>query len=420
MLAGVGVARTWGERLDGLPLAHVDIARDPDLAVLLADADGRIGSGLGAAIVGGHILHLSSKPGGTASPRTVRDAGELVDAFAVLGDEHLPITVAIDLDLDLAEPTEFAVPPASNDDVVLTLSPAFADANVVVVAGPGVARGGYDLGLRNLADRTGWQVLNTWGAKGVLAWFDDHHGGTVGLQRQDLALAGIDDADLVVATGLDRDEVGSDVFGSVLVQEVPPWQLAALTHRWEPVARPPAPRAAFFGSVSAAVTPMYEATTVPLAPARAALHLSGARPDDGLVVADAGVAGFWLARTYPTREVGSVVVPATVQPGFAAAAAVAASAAGRPCVAVVDGPLDESTRIVLDAARSLGIPVALQVWGDAGGRDDVDAHARASEAQFGGRHEVLEVPIRQGDLDTLVEIAGPVVAWPGMSIEPDS
>lgn len=417
LLADAGVTRTWGERLEGLALDHVEITGDPDLAALLADADGRIGTGFGAALVGGRIVHLSSKPGGTTMPVTVRSADELLDAFAAMPDDGLPQTFAVHLDVDLAEPTDRIAQQRVGREVVVTLNPSFADASVVVIAGPGVARGGKDAGLRELGARTGWQVFNSWGAKGVYAWFDDHHGGTIGLQRRDLELARVQDAELVIATGLDPDELGIDDLGSAVVQVVDPHQLAALTYRWPVTAREPAPRSDFYGVISGVVTPMYEATTTPIAPARAALHLSGARPEAGVVVADAGVAGFWLARTFPTREPGSLVVPATHQEGFAVAAAVAAAVGGRPCVAVVDadpdGQPDETSRMVIDAAASLGVVPAVQVWGANGDPVDVDEHARRSEEQFGGHTGLMAVRLRDGDLDALVEVAGEVVAWGG-------
>ena len=403
----------------GLDIDHHEVIGDPDLALLLADAEGRMAGGLGAAIVEGRILHLSSKPGGTAQPQTVRSAEELIDAVAALPVDDLPHTAAIHLDLDLDAPfgndTAEQEPPP--DQVIVTLHPSFADSRVVVVAGPGVARSRSEAGLVRLAKRTGWQVLNSWGAKGVLAWFDDHHAGTVGLQALDLDLAEVAEADLVVASGLDPDELGVGGLGSVPVQEVAPRQLAALTHGWAQCSAVPAPRAPFYGAISAAVTPMYESTEVPLAPARAALHLSGARPEGGIVVADAGVAGFWLARTFPTREVGSIVVPATLQPGFAVAAALVAGVSGRPCVAVVDGPMDEPSRIVAEAAASMGVGLAVQVWAGEGSISDAQGHARLCEAQFAGERGAVEVPIRRGDLDALVDVAGPVVAWPSADME---
>mgnify|MGYP003465969253 CR=1 FL=1 len=100
-LAALGVRRTVGLDLGtaagGLP--HIDVD-DPDLAVLLADADGAVNGGLGAAVLAGQLLHLSSLPGGTAFPQTVGSPEELLDTLAGI-DPMMPATVALHLDLDL-------------------------------------------------------------------------------------------------------------------------------------------------------------------------------------------------------------------------------------------------------------------------------------------------------------------------------
>jgi len=414
-LASIGVTGVWGEPMGDLGAVEQRPIDDSDLAVLLADAEGRIGTGFGVASVHGGVLHLSSKPGGTASPRTVATADGLVDAFAALGHVSLPTTVALHLDLDLTEPVDEEVEPREDppEGVVMTLNASFAEARVVIVVGPGVTRGGYVEGLSDLTRKTGWGVVNTWGAKGVLPWYDLRHFGTAGLQARDFELAGLSEADLVIASGLDPDESPLDALGSALVQEVEPWQLAALTYLWETPAKEIAERPALFTELSAAVTAMYDAATVPMAPARGALHLSGGRPDGGLVVGDAGLSGYWLARAFPTREPGSVVVPATRQPGFAVAAALVAGVSGRPCVAVIDGPIDDASAAVIEEAARLDVPVAVQVWGEEGSLDTVDEHARLTEAQFAGRAGVVQVPIRRGDEAPLIEVAGPLVAWGG-------
>ena len=424
-LVALGVQRVWGEAIPGLPtddgMAHLRprliAVEDPELSVLIADADGRLGLGdpsprLGAALVPGGILHLSTKPAGLAAPLSVRTAEELVDALAAAGQSLVPDTMAIHLDLDLEDPIadDLVARIDRPDGIVTTLNPSFADADVVVVVGPGVVRGGFTEGLRELARRTGWPVVNTWGAKGVFSWFDPHHGGTAGLQERDFELAGLAGADLVVVSGLDPDESLIDALGSHVVLEVEPWQLAALTYQWEPYRGDPPERLPLYAELSKVITPLYERDGLPLSPARAALHLSGARPEGGLVVADAGVAGFWLARTFPTTEVGSVVVPATAISGFAAAAALIAGITERPCIAVLD-ELDPVSEAILELAESYGVATAAQVWSEAGELADVDAHARLSESQFAGRSGIVDVPVAVGDEDALLDVAGPVVAW---------
>ena len=57
-LAAAGVQRVFGTRLSGLD--HVEVA-DAVIAALLADADGRLGPGPGAALLPGPVLRLSCR-----------------------------------------------------------------------------------------------------------------------------------------------------------------------------------------------------------------------------------------------------------------------------------------------------------------------------------------------------------------------
>lgn len=261
----------------------------------------------------------------------------------------------------------------------LTAIPARRGARVVVLAGPGAATAAP--GLRALAGITGATVVNTVGAKGLFAWDDPLHGGTVGLQRGDAELAEIHTADLVVTSGLVDGESAS--LAAALARRpgetvaVDPAHLALAAGGWPP-ADGPGPRPPFYAAVAAVAGPLYEVEgSAPWAAARLAAGL----PDGGLVVAPPGPAGFWVGRTFPTAVAGSVVVPAGRPPGTAEALAMAAASAGRP------------TTLVLPAGAE--VPAAdglvVEVWGD-----DVT----------GGE-----------PLDRLVEVAGPpdVAVWPGWS-----
>jgi hypothetical protein len=92
-----------------------------------------------------------------------------------------------------------------------------------------------------------------------------------------------------------------------------------------------------------------------------------------VVVAAPGLVGFWVARTWPTVEPGSVIVPATTEPGRAERAAREAAAEGRPVLYVTD-TLDDIPEAVS------GVDVV--VW-------DGD----------------LAIP------QSLLDVAGPLVAW---------
>ncbi len=295
-----------------------------------------------------------------------------------------------------------ARPPAPDRLVALPV-PA-VESRSLVVAGPGVLAAGPAGvgGLRALAAMTGAPVLNTFGAKGVLRWDDPAHAGTAGLQRDDFFLGGVTDADLVITTGLDADETTGLVRDPARTIDVPPAHLRFAAGGWPPPTQAPT-RPPLYVRLSETVGPLYASDAQPPPPPRAVAALSGR----GLVVADPGAAGFWVARTFPTTEPGSVVVPARPQPGFAAAAAVISALEGRHAVAVTVGPLDDLTLGLLDLARIEGLGVVLQVWTGEG--EEVAAATAGPTA--GSSVRVEPVRVDWSVLDELVAVAGPVVAW---------
>lgn len=286
-------------------------------------------------------------------------------------------------------------------------------ARIVVLAGPGVVAGGAVAvdGLRRLAERAGLGVLNTWGAKGLFAWQSPHHLGTAGLQERDFELAGLARADLLLATGLDSHEAPPERWQLAPHALVRPRALGELADRWPlPPATPPE-RPPLYTRLAEVVQPLFASGKVPLSPARAVLDLKQAMPPGGVVFADPGLAGFWVARAFPTDELGSVAVPAVGEPGSAAWSALQGARSGRPSVAVTASPPDLDTEDALAYAAATGVTFVLVVWG-AGNLPDAPSHARRLEdALAGGRLRVLEVPVDWSDTDLLVEVAGDIVAW---------
>ena len=432
-LAELGVRRCWGEAIPtgaeatdgwdgpGLP-EHVAVS-SADLAVLLADADGRVGevdggARLGAALLPGPILHLSSKPGGMAPLQPVGSAEEMLDALVEPAGLTLPGTTALHLDFDLAAevPASLTASEGAERQPVLTLDPSMEGLRLLVVVGPGVVRAAAVEGLHDMTRAAGAGVLNTWGAKGVERWDSPWHFGTIGLQARDLELGGLAEADVVVTSGLDPDELPESLLARSVVQDVHPRQLSVLCRNWSGSAAEPDTRPSLYASLAEVVTPLYEDDSAPLSPARAALHLSGALPERGMAVADTGPAGFWIARTFPTSIPNSVCVPATVAAGFAAAAALCCSLEDRPVLAVTDesGVDSAETGAVLALAEQLGRPVTLQVWREGGPAwTDAAEHVELIEAELSAdRVRVDEVPVRFSDLPALEGVAGPVCAWP--------
>jgi thiamine pyrophosphate-dependent acetolactate synthase large subunit-like protein len=403
-LHAAGVRRIFGRPVAGLSYVPVIPVEDPDLAALLADADGRTGR-LGAAWLPGQRLRIGAAPGLMVNAVKVEQPADLPSAVARIARPDIPESaeLLIPFGLDWPAPADaFPLVPADlPGDLSGTLAKAKANpANVIVLAGPGVMRTGHVEDLRRLAEVTGWGVLNTWGAKGLFRWDDPHHLGTAGLQEQDFVLAGFAER-FVIQTGGDPRESPRARWRLGDAAEVHPRFLGDLADRWDlPTLADPPDRSGLFQVMADLVAPRYTDESLPWNPARAAFELASTRPDGALVAADPGPAGYWVARAFPTTEANSVVVPATPVRGFAVAAAIVAALDGRQAVAVASAPLDDVSKALLDLAVALDLPVTLQIWGD-----------EAGEHLVGGQVRTIGLPIDFSLTEAMVDAAGPIVAW---------
>jgi acetolactate synthase-1/2/3 large subunit len=253
-----------------------------------------------------------------------------------------------------------------------------------LLAGPGVLRDRAVDGLRELAAAAHVGVANTWGAKGVLNWDSPHHLGTCGLQARDFELLGFGELDLLWTVGLDPDE--SPRARYELGARVVPIQPTDLVPFATKVARSsfPIEPPPLFERVAAVAQPGYVDERFPRHPARAVMEVKQRMAPNGVVTAEPGPAGLWVARTFPTDAPGTVIVPAVATPGVGIAVALAAARAGIPATAVATQPLDDTGRALVDLAEQLDAPLTIELWGD-----DVDLSLTS----------------------LLVEAAGPVVAW---------
>jgi thiamine pyrophosphate-dependent acetolactate synthase large subunit-like protein len=293
---------------------------------------------------------------------------------------------------------------------------------VVVLAGPGVVDAGALEALRALADDGSLGVANTWGAKGVFNWDSPHHLGTCGLQARDFELLGWADADVIVATGVDEGESPRERYGLAEVVTIDPVDLAAAIGQVRATGEPPDNE--LYPRLAAVAQPGFVDTRVPLHPARAVADLGAAVPPGGLVTADPGVAGLWVARTFPTpalspAEPRRVVVPSRRQPGAAAVLALEAARAGRPAIAVTTAPLDDATTTALANAEREHLPLVVAAWGDLSAQSAVrvvDDHRRLlTDALGASGPSVIDVPVSLADTQLLIEAAGEVVAWGGLT-----
>jgi hypothetical protein len=157
----------------------------------------------------------------------------------------------------------------------------------------------------------------------------------------------------------------------------------------------------------------WASTASPLTPSCATRNYAEVFGHGGLVAADPGTAGFWVARTFATTRLGTAFVPAEPVRGWAAACVLVARLAApwRPGLAVVDGPVDRRTLAVLEQATRLGVTIGVEAWHAEGESLDPDAHLARLAARTGGRDDVTTLATDHRQLEEMIAVAGPVRAW---------
>jgi nucleotide-binding universal stress UspA family protein len=291
----------------------------------------------------------------------------------------------------------------------------------LVLAGSEVIRAGAVEELRDLADRTGLGVLNVFTAKGLFRWDSPYHLGTAGLQLHDFALAGLATNRPILAVGVGLDECPDAILRDAGLSPDGAWPVTRVAiERLGSVGNlvraahdgPPAP-GELYQRLSGVAQPLYREEDVPLNPARAAADVGESLPEGGVVTLEPSTAGWWVARTLPTTQLGSVRVPAAARPGLAVAAALLASIEGKPAVAVVEAPVGPENRALIELARSRDADLVVAVWGDDGDITSPEGHRdqlRAALAKPGVTE--LRVPVSfAAATRLLIEAAGPLAAW---------
>jgi hypothetical protein len=161
----------------------------------------------------------------------------------------------------------------------------------------------------------------------------------------------------------------------------------------------------------------WASTPTPLAPSLVTRHYSQVFGAGGLVAADPGTAGYWVARTFATTELGAAQVPATAgSAGFAVACAAVARlrSPARPVLAVVDAPVADVVHDALAAAARLGVPVPVEVWRGGGRPVGADDHvARLHALVHASTPTLVDVVTDGAQLAAMFDVAGEIVAWTG-------
>ncbi len=396
-LRGAGVRAIYGEPAEGLAVTRVE----PELAPLLALAHEKL--------FGGEVaVH---RPDGTL----------VLGARWALSDPGRPLPAGVpQLRPATAEESELAVlshrSPQGWGDVPEEVLRALSGRRApVVLAGPGVVAHGAVPGLHALAASADLGVLNTWGAKGVFDWRSRHHWATVGLQEHDLDLGGLRGADAVITVGVDPLELPTDPAAYGAVVPLDPWMLDPLSECWSRsgggLELPP------LRTRLAEVTQEgWRSTGRPMPPSQVTRSYSTILGDQGgLIAADPGLAGYWLARTYPTSRLGEALVPGERDvPGFSLACALLARRADpdRPVLALADAPLRPVHLALMDLARSWGVAATLECWDPDGPLLGPEEHAeRLAGALAGGPPSELALATDSTQLGRMTAVAGRITAW---------
>jgi thiamine pyrophosphate-dependent acetolactate synthase large subunit-like protein len=418
-LRAVGATRAFAapghdlESLEGLAL--IPVATEA-AAIALADADGRLSiapdARPGVALLPGRRVRLSSQP------------GEETQALSI-GVEDLPAAIAgwslgrvfgaveIELPADLfAEAPEGTQPLVlQRSDQLLRLSVGLADFRTMIIVGPGVLRDGAAADVSDFVTRTGAGVMTTMGAIGVVPFDHPSWCGVVGIQVDDPALGGLDACELVIAVGVDDEELGESLPMNAQLLEVEPWHLPFLATDWPAIESIAAP-SSLVEACAAVFGDHREATGSPLHPVRAVLDVFDAIDPDVQVYVDSGPAGFWFARGVVPVPIGRVVVPARAADGFAISAAIVSALDGTRSVAITM-PGSSLENELLDLAAALDLGIVVEQWGDdVDGGDPSQHRANLVAAMSDSGLSVTGVSVDLAAAAELVDLAGPVVAWP--------
>jgi acetolactate synthase-1/2/3 large subunit len=259
--------------------------------------------------------------------------------------------------------------------------------NPIALAGNGAIRAQAGRALRAFAHTTGIPVAETFMAKGLLDYEDPHALGTVGLQARDYAMAGFEDADVVVAIGYDLVEHAPQhwnpngdkqiiVIDSVAAEIdeffVPEVELVGdITHvlaRLAAGCKRTTVSSDSSGLRAVTLRALNEARDdehYPMRPPRVLWDIRKALGPTDLLISDVGLHKLWIGRMFPAHEPGTVLIAnGLAGMGFALPTAIAAKLVhpDRNVVAVSgDGGFLMNNQ-ELETAVRLKTPVVNVIW----------------------------------------------------------
>jgi acetolactate synthase-1/2/3 large subunit len=219
--------------------------------------------------------------------------------------------------------------------------------NPVALCGNGVIRAGAAPALREFSRATGIAVAETFMGKGALDYADARALGTVGLQSRDYALAGFEDADVVIAIGYDLVEHSPKHWNprrdkTIVVVDSEPAEIDefftpevelvgdiyhVITRLAEECRDVPHSggsnrlREIILGRLHAA----REDDGFPMQPPRALWEIRQALGREDILISDVGLHKLWIGRMFPAHEPNTVLIAnGLAGMGFALPCAIAA------------------------------------------------------------------------------------------------
>ncbi|HEY3190940.1 MAG TPA: acetolactate synthase large subunit [Solirubrobacteraceae bacterium] len=282
-------------------------------------------------------------------PEVVRKAFKLAESEKP-GATHLELpedVMASDVDATPLPRRRLVRPePAARE--LLKAADAIRNAiNPVALAGNGVIRAGAAPALREFARATGIAVAETFMGKGAMDSDDPRALGTVGLQSRDYAMAGFEDADVVIAIGYDLVEHAPKHWNArrdkkiIMVDSVPAEIDGYFTPEVELVGDiyhvlsrlaeecRDVPHSGGSQRLRDVVLGRFDAARqddhFPMQPPRALWEIRQAMGREDILISDVGLHKLWIGRMFPAHEPNTVMIAnGLAGMGFAIPCAVAA------------------------------------------------------------------------------------------------
>jgi acetolactate synthase-1/2/3 large subunit len=267
-------------------------------------------------------------------PEVVRKAFKVAQAQKP-GPTHIELPEDVMADTVDAEPLPVQLrvrrPEPSAEELLDAAAVIRAADHSVVLAGNGVARVGAAAALREFARATGIGVAETFMGKGLLDYEDPRALGTVGLQSRDYALAGFDEADVVITVGYDLvehaprnwnpdrdktivciDTVSPEVDEHFMTEANLVGDIEHILERLAEELRDTNRGSAVGSRLNEIVLGRFEAgrgdDNFPACPPRALWEIREALGPRDMLISDVGLHKLWIARMFPAHEPDTVFI----------------------------------------------------------------------------------------------------------------